>query len=352
MLWPRRAHQELLLDLGERKSWRQSDLTAACLRASEWLETELWLLPQTPDSGCEGPADELAPLRELGAELLQGDPEPGVARWVCGLAPIVGTGPKALAGSLTGGLKPRRRDHRWLGTLARLLGASRHHPEAWCYHLRSPRSLGQALGSMALRGASGVGDALVLLSLLSLWQRRRSTTTVRANRGVASSRRESPKPVAAMQGALLALGQLRPLMRLAGLLDADRARLLVLLAFEAALTEAHLGPHRPRWGRGPLTDTGEAWLRSVQDLIDDADMLTLQDKAVLRFRLGVMRAWRDRVPLPQPEAEAADLPYVKASLVLERAGSVDLEPASFSGASPGLAMLLPLLRSRGVEVRR
>ena len=40
-LWPARRHQELLLDLGERKGWTEPDRAGVIDRLAAWLEEEL-----------------------------------------------------------------------------------------------------------------------------------------------------------------------------------------------------------------------------------------------------------------------------------------------------------------------
>ncbi len=346
-LWPRRTEQELLLDLGERKGWGDHDRQTALGRAANWLGHEL-LLADPVAAGPPAPASEsaLETLRAVGSRCSGQDSHPGVARWIGALAPATGASPKTLANSLSSGLRPERRDHRWLTVIARIeQGEGAQALDAWLFHRRTPSAVSRALSGILSRDAYDAADALVLLSLLALWQRRRPTERVRANKGTARSRRQTPKPVAALAGSLASVGQFGHLVDLAK--DLRRPDLLTALAIEAALTEAHLGPHPARRSRGTLQDCGEAWLEAVLGKLDEVDCLDAEDVEAFKFRIERMRAWRERRPMAAGFG-APGVPYIEASVALEEARTGMPVRRAFSAEAPGLLMLLPLLRSRGL----
>ncbi len=348
-MWPRRAQQELLLDLGERKGWNGTDYEAALASACTWLSDELGL--GTAGTIAEVPAApvSLVTVRQIANDLPQDGPSSGVAKWAEAIAPAVGSTPKTLANSLTRGLRPERADHRWLLSLAQAAGeAPTAGVDAWLYHRRSPASVSLALGSLGTGDQYAAGDALLVFSLLALWQRRRPTHAARANKGRPRSRRETPKPVAALTSSLASPGQLPHLLRLARALTGGRE--FALLGLEAALTEAHLAPHAPRRTGGRDTWDGETWLRVVEAALTEfIDVVGKDDAAVFAFRVERMRAWRESRPLC-PLGELPRVPYVEASLALEARRAGASLSATYSAQTPGLLMLLPLLRSRGFEV--
>ena len=346
-LWPRRTQQELLLDLGERKGWDSGDFEQVVREVASWLHRELGLPEQIP----ENPPDEsdvLSWARAFGSEVATGDAEAGVARWAVALGPALGVSGKTLANGVGHGLRSDRSDHRWLGVLYRL--AHGEAPlSAWSFHARTGSSVAAELGRLAGTSLLDAGDALLVMSLLALWQRRRPPEQARANRGVPRSRRDTPKPLAALQGALAAPGQVRHLSELANRLAPDGGRGLLLLVADAGLTEAHLAPHRARHGEHAPAD-GEEWLRAVERLLDTHAMLRDVDRQLLRFRIDRMRTWRDKKPLNAPELDAVREPYVAASLALEAVRSGEPRTRMFSPNDPGLLMLLPLLRTRHLLV--
>lgn len=184
-LWPRRVHQELLLDLGERKRWNEADRRAALDAAAAWLVKELELpasletVPAPDDSDADRRA--LERVRSLGEDANLGDHVVGVARWACGIAPALGTSAKTLANTVSDRLRSDRNDHRWLRLIDRVMDVSGA-LDAWSYHRRSPRVVASYLQSLSTRARPDAGDALVVLSLLALWQRRRPTTALSGRR--------------------------------------------------------------------------------------------------------------------------------------------------------------------------
>lgn len=348
-MWPRRAQRELLLDLGERKGWTEADCDAAVDGAATWLERQLLLPADLPGVGPLPPHD-MAEVMEIGRRLAEGADAASPARWAIGLGPVVGAAPKTLVNSLEQGLRADRPDHRWLRALARV-GRSGGPADAWVFHRRSPGVVAVELAAMAGRDDLDAGDAVLLLSLLALWQRRRPTAEARGNRGRRQPRRRTPLPIGALPSPLAAPGQVPHLARAARLLGGEAGRALLVLALEAALTEAHLAPHPARTSRSGLCDSGEVWLRGVEAILDlHAGLLGADDAEVFRFRIARMRSWRDGVPQHASAELAVRSPYVRASLDLERARGRSLVAGSIDAATPGVMMLLPLLRARGFEV--
>ncbi len=175
-MWPRRAARELLLDLGERKRWVEVDHEDAIRRLAAWLHDELSLpevLPPVPHA----PPPDPVRTRAMG-EALAADPHPGVARWATGLATALGSTPKTLANTASRGIRADRTDHRWWRLLARIQDGD-HPVEAWLFHERTPESVTLELASMSARlDHLDAGDAVLVVSLIALWQRRRPVTSV------------------------------------------------------------------------------------------------------------------------------------------------------------------------------
>lgn len=344
-LWPKRSQTELLLDLGERKPWNHADEAAAVLDLSEWLATQLELRVA---SSAEAPpaADELSVLHQLGQGLAREVDAAGVAAWIVGLAPAVGASAKTLANSLAGGLRSDRRDHRWLRLLMRVVQGSTA-LDAWLYHRRDADSVASEISRWSSATQFDTGDAMLCSSLIALWQRRRPTEQVRANRGRTRERRQTAMPIAGLAGELVELGQVVALTQVCAALEPGQGRALALVTAEAALTEAHLKPHPVR-GRAE-TGSGELWLQAVERLIVNSEVLSTTDAGLLRFRIERMRAWRERRPQQPVDAALRDEPYVRASLYLEALlCQVVADPEQrFESATPGLLMLVPQLRARG-----
>lgn len=356
-MWPRRAHQELLLDLGERKQWDLAIRRRAVDEAAAWLVRELQLPPSYPVTrdGARAVVDEdqhaRAVARSLGRVAGLSAPIVGVATWACGIAPALGSSAKTLANSLSGPLRADRGDHRWLRVIAGTI-RGRPHSDAWCFHRRCPETMARMLGSLAGKATFDAGDALVVLSLLALWQRRRPTTKARGNRGRRESRRATPKPVAALIGGLAQPLQAVALVNLATHLEPAAGRALAELAIEAALTEAHLAPHPTRSvsrGRGSAT-SGESWLAAAEAALRETGSLVPdEDRAVFCFRVDRQRAWRARRSQSVVDEDLRRHPYVGACLALEQTIiNPEAENTPLAPATPGLLMLVPALRSRGL----
>lgn len=348
-VWPRRSHLELLLDLGERKGWTEGDYQHRVAEVAVWLQDHL-MLPPHFDRGHVAPFD-LGAVKELVAETGT-RPVAGVARWAVAVAPAVGASPKALVNSLAHGLRSDRSDHRWLAAVARVASGAMaaRQIEAWAYHRRTPQVVAEALGGAAGRDLQDASDAMLVASLVALWQRRRPPSEARANRGKAVGRRATPKPVAALGGALIAPRQVGHLAGLA--LGTEQRGLLLTLQVECALTAAHLAPHRARRSPRGAGGDGEQLLSAVQRALE-AHAMVLGDSelAILRYRLERLRAWREqRIAEHNPLALGT---YVETCRMLETvpvAGTSSSAPSRVCASTPGLLMLLPLLRRRGFEI--
>lgn len=163
-LWPRRAHQELLLDLPEHKRWTVADRHQRLTEVGAWLAVE-GLLPAELAVPERTPAtDRAAVVADLRAAIAL---EPGAqrARGASGLltaiASATGAQPKTLGNSLSQGLQSHRRDHRWLLSLHRCLSV----PvplDAWLFHRRSPASITSVLAGSQRKGAAISGSDLDL----------------------------------------------------------------------------------------------------------------------------------------------------------------------------------------------
>lgn len=338
-IWPKRADQRRLLDLGERKAWSERERRAALVNAANWIAEQL-SLPSTLPSRSPALPDALEWARSGGAVSAAVSPELGVALWATSLAPALGVSGKRLANSCSKGLRSDLPAHRWLRLVHRIQ-SGHDATTAWAYHERSRGPLAMELSRLAHPDQLDAGDALLLRSLLSLWQRRRPTDRVRGNRARAEARRLTPKPVAQLAGSLAGPGQLTHLCRLGETLPSAKARILVLFGIEAALTDAHLSPHPTHRGAAS-TLSGEALLTTAEAVLHTAS-LTEQDRLVIAFRIQRMRAWRDQAPLPTTTFAAKRSAYIRASIALSDVRFKGT-PERFSPATPGLLMLLPQLR--------
>lgn len=345
-LWPRRRHQELLLDLGERKGWSDSHREDAVGRLAAWLVAEMGL-PNTLAERAPARGAERVPLIEVSLDGLE--PVVGVGLHTVALARLAGVAPKTLANTLAAGLRSDRRDHRWIRLLARLEAGSPP-SDAWIFHRRSPDAVAKALAHLADAEDLDAADALLVLSLVALWQRRRRTDEARASRGVELPRRVLPKPIAALDSWVLSPSQIGPLVAQGLKRGGAAGQALVGLALDAALTEAHLAPHRPRRSEA-APGSGESWLRPVHVVLDRgavAELLGETERGVFRWRVARMRAYRSSVPTPGPDDSAAAHPYVALARAIDAARSKGPVQRRFHGADPGYFMLLPQARRLGL----
>lgn len=103
-LWPARAKQELLLDLGEHKDWSTADRSAAVAKFAGWL-TATASVPGTLAAGHDETDRAHDDLPDVPADGVA--PVGGVGRRMVALARLVATSPKRLANTLA---EPLRRD--------------------------------------------------------------------------------------------------------------------------------------------------------------------------------------------------------------------------------------------------
>lgn len=341
-LWPARRHQELLLDLGEHKAWVDGDRDGAVQRLAGWLHLELGIaswIQEAPRQPLESRLPAV-PLNDV-------EPTGGVGRQLVALGHLVGTAPKTLANSLRDGLAPHRRDHRWLALIAR---AQRGLFCAPVFHARSPANVAESLGGMVGSAMLDAADATLLFGLVALWQRRRPTGEARGARGTALARSRVPKPISSMAGQLLAPGRVAPLLELATGWSPGEGAALAAHVLDAALAEAHLGPHAPR--RSPAIEGAEAmsWQASVERaLAREAlrELLGPIEWGVFRYRASRMWAYHSREPVPLP-AEAAAHPHAQLAAAIDAAVRSGSRGTTIRPELAGYLMLVPQARRLGL----
>ncbi len=351
-LWPTRTQQERLFDLRERKDWGPSELRCSVDCFAKWTSRMLGL-PDVIKVQPRGHVPSASEIRALISRLLPGTARgDGVGAAIAAIAPAIGNSGKTIANSLSRGLTSRRRDHRWLLALRRTCVAAPL--DAWVFHRRNPEAVTRELAARAAQEDLDAGDAMLLVSLIALWQRRRPTSDARGNRGHAQSRRETPKPVAALGEELVAPGQIAHLTALATHLDRPHAEAMLWLTWECALTEAHLAPHLPRAG-GHRT-SGETFLVEVERSVIRARerrVISAREAEVVAFRIASMRAYRDRQPLAAPSPAIAQHSYVAACWQLTEARLERRVPIGPSDPwASGLMMLLPSFGGAGKELEK
>jgi hypothetical protein len=345
-IWPSRRDQERLLDLGENKKWGEAERDEAIARLATWLNDALGLPTNLPCLSAERVL-HIADLADLPIPSIDGGP--GIARRVAGLAQLCGCAPKTLANSLGGGLRPDRRDHRWILAHIRCVAAPPA-ADALLYHRRDPASVTTALAAMGARTQPDAADATLLLSLVALWQRRRPTAEARAARGRVMPRREVPKPAAGLQGELIQPSQYKPLLQFASRLEPGAGRLLGALTVESALAGAHLLPHRTR---APDVVHAAAALRhldEVDGLLQDAAHRRLigeVDTDAFAWRIDRMRAFTQGVEFA-PHCPPPELPHVHLVAAMEAVRKGAPVSGAFSPQTPGCLMLLPQARRLGL----
>ena len=344
LIWPRRGQQEALLDLGEHKNWHADDRRQALEVLSTWLTSTGVVDGVGPPFAARMhhlPAMRAAALTYAAEQL---EPPMGVSQVIARLAPLVGSAPKTLANSLSTAWSPARNDHRWLLALARL----RDDPlEDLPFQRRSLAAQGRLLARLHAHvelGQPDAADALFVVSLIVLWQRRRPSDAARANRQRRFPRRATPLPVAALAGSLLSSSQFDALL---GRADPALARLV----FEAALTVALL---EARVTRRTSPSTPARWPNRLQQALEGPRIATLLEEHAaihhLRHRLAIMEAWRGGHGWPAAPAEIAHHPHVRlgAALASIRLGAT-LSPHvedEIMGDWEGRAMLAPIIQER------
>jgi hypothetical protein len=96
--------------------------------------------------------------------------------------------------------------------------------------------------------------------------------------------------------------------------------------------------------------TGEDWLRAIDGIVAEHRRALGLDGEAFRFRIDRMRAWRDRREQAPASSDALAFAYVRTSVELEKVRTMPMSGDPVSASTPGLMMLLPMLRARGREV--
>lgn len=352
VMWAKRKEIEALLDLGERKNWSANDRASAVREAAMWLERTLALtLPQPTASteiatGSRGFAEVRA-----WAENQTRDSTGGAAQWIQFVASATGVSAKTLANQLSVRSKDQAYSStalRWLSTIEAAL-SERLDAEAVWFHRRTPQSISRQIARWSESKFCTSADALLIVSMLALWQRRRDTRTVRANRGTARSRKETPLPCGVVGAALVSEGQFCALVKLANAMRDEPREQLFAVAFEAALTAAHFGPHPVRVRRSGAADAGV--VGPSLDVVESTRKRTAlndTDKDVVSFRIELMRAYDADQPLRNTSTAPGE--YARAAAAINRiryGESLESEPR-FSATAPGIVMIVNQLRRLGL----
>lgn len=316
LIWPTKKAQELLFDLGERKSSSSDVRQEAVEECALWWES--WGVKVGDSIPCE-----FLPWASVrrSLQLSEKDEAPGVAKDLGSLATLVGLSPKTLANNLSESKwrECNRPEHRWALFLGRTLEAEKF-PKGFLYHRRSIAALNLALahsyGHLQV-GQLDSADALLLFNLVSFWQRRRPTEEVRSNRNQTRPRCETPKPIVGLSGTLLEQGLFG--RNLLYLLERQAIHALPLL-FELALTEAHLVPHSKR--ATPLAEVTRSphWLELIEEALERPDMRDLlgEEGDLFQYRIHGMKAYRDKQPPSAPPDSIAEHPYVASNWCLSQ----------------------------------
>lgn len=347
-MWPARRHQELLLDLGERKSWTDADRAAAVNRLADWLCVELGLSSNlSPATRRSGPAGR-GPLPAV--HLADVGRAEGVGSARTALAKVAGTTPKTLANSLASGLVSSRRDHRWIRLLRRAeRGDIRL--DALLFHRRSTATITLELAERGNRDDLDAGDALLLLSLVGLWQRRRPKHESRGARKAHLPRRVLPKPFVGLASEAVLPSQLRNLADAASGWPPTQRRLILAVGLDAALFEAHLAPHRARRPRVPESAPGNIWVRAIEAFMAHpavAAALETHDRDLFVWRVGRMRAYQQGLEALTTPAPLIDSPHILLATAIDDARGGRFTKSRFAAGGPGYAMLLPQARRLGL----
>lgn len=306
-IWPTNKAMEAIFDLGERR-YNREEYQRNLERCAVWLST--YGVESGEPLTITAPSTHQALRMRLGLE-----PDHlavGVAKDLPPLAKLLCICEKTLSNSLTYWCRSDRLEHRWLLFLGRWLEHNKL-PPGYLYHRRSFFSLKSALtrvwGHLQV-GQPDTADAMLLLSLIALWQRRRPTGRVRANRGRTTPRSRTPKPAVQLSGELMVRGQLEPTLSFA--VEREAGALLCLL-FELALTEAHLVPHLKNKKQGSLISAG--WLEQIEKELHNTKVALLlgEEYEFFRYRVHIMKAYRDRETLQKPPSEIEGHPYIQAA---------------------------------------
>lgn len=316
LIWPTQRAQELLFDLGERKSYSAEARLEAVEECVSWWEG--WGLGSCGSTSCEFLS---WPSIRSSLELSEKETNVGVAKDLGGLASLVGLSAKTLANNLSESkwYECKRNEHRWILFLGRSLEADGF-PKGFLYHRRSIASFSLALAHShghLQTGQLDSSDALLLFTLISLWQRRRPTEKVRSNRKQSNSRRNTPKPIVGLAGTLLEPGLFEP--NLHYLLERKAIHALPLL-FELALTEAHLVPHPQRANGSNEPVTSLHWLKLIEETLKRSDVRALlgEESEFFQYRIDLMKAYQNKHLPSTPPDSIAEHPYISSTWLLSQ----------------------------------
>ncbi len=341
-LWSRQQRKDLF-DLAEGKPWSESQGDAALREAVGWLVRELALdrKAQEPDPH---PVLSLSSAREQALVLPPSNYReyPSVSRGIVALAPLVDAKPNTLANQLVFD-RSKARSIRWARLLGRLADESLP-LDAWLFHRRTPGAVARQILSWEGCACFDAGDELLALSLLALWQRRRPTERVRANRGERKPRSATPKRIVSLLDPLITVEQRQSLVALASKLDDPRRRALLLFVIEAVLSAAHARSLLRGRSLEPLSVASTlVW---AEDTVNRDQVLLGEEAEVLRFRVAAQRAFSQR-QIVEWSASVSSA-YILSSLCASRhREGVDGACADrFGEDEPGVCMLLPQLRQK------
>lgn len=305
MLWPRRLQQELVLDLPQRKDWTDADLDVAAADFAAWLGEDLGLA-QTISTSVTPPANwvELrARARRLLGATTSDQFHDTIAEMFGKASPTVRNNAALF--------DPARVEHAWIALLGRIDAGQTL--TGVTFHTRTRHNVDIALGRLFVHVGAGTpdaADALILISLLALYQRRRQPADARAARGRAMRRRAVPKPIARLASRLYPIGASSRMLRAAEAFKYPReAAVFRSLALEWAFTVAHLAPH-PTTIKPVATGPSNALALVEAAVTQVLPHLEAVEGAVVRFRLSIMADYARGTRLAVPDGCPA--PYVVA----------------------------------------
>jgi hypothetical protein len=143
LIWPTRDKQELLFDLGERKTWDEAQRREAVEHCAEWLSG--WGIgPKKPSPSQSMSWAEIRAI--LGPFVQKISPTKrsiGVGKGTAFLAELIPSEPKTLSNNIKNWFDNKREAHCWLLCLARYI--QQPLPEGFLYHRRSIARLNEAL---------------------------------------------------------------------------------------------------------------------------------------------------------------------------------------------------------------
>jgi hypothetical protein len=105
-------------------------------------------------------------------------------------------------------------------------------------------------------------------------------------------------------------GQFEPILSFA---VEREAKVLLCLLFELALTEAHLVPHLKNKKQAAPISAG--WLEQIEKELYNKKVAVLlgEEYEFFRYRVHIMKAYRDREILQKPPGEIEGHPYIQTA---------------------------------------